>query len=415
MFQPLVSPLASLALIVCGAQLFQIYVSIAMENAGFAETSIGLTHSATYLGLLLSALYSEKIINRIGHIRSFATFSAMISASILVQAFTINLPLWIAARFCSGVALAGLYMTIESWLLVEGPVNERGKRLMIYMVVLYSSQALSSQFLHMLDLNSLQPYLLASIFCVLSIIPVSLSKHPSPIIEEPLPLKVRAVFDVNPFGFMGCLASGLIISALYSFLPSYALEHELSVANMMLALICGAFLMQWPLSKLADVFSRERILISLCLSGLLPIISIFFLKNSLFTFFSIFLIGGFSFTLYPISIALVCDAIAHKHIVKATGVLLFSYGIGSVLGPLMVSMLMELSNSEFALFISIGVVNCIFSLYGLSKNLWKKPQSMPAEENVACVPLPRQSPVALNLNPVVEGDKQSDLPDELAQ
>ena len=84
MFQPLVSPLASLALIVCGAQLFQIYVSIAMENAGFAETSIGLTHSATYLGLLLSALYSEKIINRIGHIRSFATFSAMISASILV-------------------------------------------------------------------------------------------------------------------------------------------------------------------------------------------------------------------------------------------------------------------------------------------------------------------------------------------
>lgn len=410
MSKALASPLASLALLVCGAQLFQTYISMAMEYAGYSEFSIGLTHSASYLGLLLSALYSEKIINRIGHIRAFATFSAIITSTIIIQTFTINLPLWIFARFFSGIALAGLYMTIESWLLVEGPVNGRGKRLMIYMVILYSSQALSSQFLHIVDLHSKEVYLLAALFCVLSIIPVCITKHPSPVIEEPLPLKVRAVFGINHFGFIGCMTSGIILSSLYSFLPNFALEHQLSVANLMFALICGGFVLQWPLSKLADSISRERLLISLCFAALIPTSIICNFTSSWLILLSVFSIGGLSFTLYPICIALVCDAIPPKQIVQTTGVLLFSYGLGSVIGPLLVSGLIELSHSDHALFLVIACVMSSFSFYGLYKNLWKSPQDIQDEANVDCIPLPRQTPVALNLNPAVINEKQVDIP-----
>lgn len=414
MYRALASPLLSLALLVCGAQLFQIFISIAMEHAGYTEFSIGLTHSASYLGLLLSALYSERIINRIGHIRSFATFSAIITATIILQTFAVHLPIWMLARFFSGIALAGLYMTIESWLLVEGPVEQRGTRLTFYMVILYSSQALSSQLLHMVDLQSKQPYLLAASLCVLSSIPVCVTKHPSPIIEEPLPLKVRAVFGINPFGFLGCLTSGIILSSLYSFLPNFALEHQLSVPNIMLSLICGAFLMQWPLSKLADIITRERMLISLCFVAFIPILVVITNPTSWLCFLGIFLIGGLSFTLYPISIALVCDAISHKHIVKATGVLLFSYGIGSVVGPLLVSGAIDISNSDHALFFSIACVMGCFGAFGCYKKLWTKPQDIPAEESVDCIPLPRQSPVALNLNPTVINEEQVSIPDDLA-
>lgn len=400
------SPLASLLLLVLGSQFMQIFISVALVHAGFSETAAGFVHSSFYGGLLVSALYCEGIIHRVGHIRAFTTFACIYTSTIIIQAFYVNLELWIVMRFLAGFALAGLYVTIESWLLTDSTELNRGTRLAIYMVTLYIAQSISPQIFNLIDTKTLQPYLIAALFCAMSSIPVSLTRKLGPVMPERLPLKIPSIYSQSPYGFIGCVVSGLIISALYSFLPNYAMEYGIPVSLIMSVLITGGFLLQWPLGKLSDKVPRKKMLSILSLICVLPSLLAMMSGSHLLTYVMAFCIGGMSFVLYPISIALVCDKVDNRNILQATGVLLFSYGIGSVLGPVIVASIIKAFGSILVLFAFVACVSCVYGLLGLYQiSLGRKRLSRRHSESVDFIPLPRQSPIANQLDPRVESEE----------
>ncbi len=400
MARHLVSPLASLSLLVLGTQFFQIYVTMGLAASGHSEFAIGIVHSASYFGLLISAIHSEKLIHRIGHIRAFNTFSSVITGCILIQAFSKNIGLWMVARFCSGLSLAALYVTIESWLLAESTIDNRGKRLAIYMLALYISQAISPQFFNFIEASSLHPFLLAGILCALANIPVNLTRHSTPALPVRKPLKILEVYSLNPYAFLGCFISGIALSSLYSFMPKYASDMGLPIAGIMSTLICGGFLLQWPLGRLSDVFNRQKVLVVLALCSTIPGVALTYGIHTFTVYCMAFLVGGITFALYPISISLACDRLEHRCIVQTTGVLLFSYSLGSVLGPILVSLGIECLKGSWVLFAFISAAVGSYGLYG-AKILFNRTASEIAkdEHTVECIPLPKQSPIANELDP----------------
>lgn len=396
------SPLASLVILVLGSQFFQVFITVALDNANHTEFLIGVVHAMGYLGLLISAIHSEAIIRRIGHIRAFTLFSSIMAATILAQSFQVNFYLWVIARFFSGISLAALYVTIESWLLAESSVENRGRRLAVYMIALYISQALSPQLFHLVDTKTLSPYIIAALLCIVSNIPVSLTYKPNPTLPELAKLKIIEVYKVNPYGFIGCFVSGLVLSAFYSFIPKFTKEYNFSIAWMMTSIISGGFLLQWPFGKLSDHFNREKIVALLSIGCIIPAIFILLFPSSNSCYLFAFIIGGLSFSLYPISIAAVCDLIKNRCIVQVTGVLLFSYALGSVFGPLLVSVAIDMLNTSLALFEYLILAMGGYGLFGIYQ--WNRGHThIPNEEEaVEFIPLPKQTQLANQLDPRID-------------
>src|SRR3546814_5310096 len=67
-------------------------------------------------GLVLGALRAGIVVRRVGHIRAFAAFVALLSASTLAYALLQQPMVWGALRIVDGICVAGVFICLESWL-----------------------------------------------------------------------------------------------------------------------------------------------------------------------------------------------------------------------------------------------------------------------------------------------------------
>src|SRR3546814_15389007 len=104
---------------------------------------IGLVATADFVGLVVGALRAGGVVRRVGHIRAFAAFVPLLSASTLAYALVRHPLPWGALRLIDAICVAGVFVCLESWL---GDRTEGGQRGTIHassMVALYSGQALA--------------------------------------------------------------------------------------------------------------------------------------------------------------------------------------------------------------------------------------------------------------------------------
>lgn len=389
------SPLASLVLFVASGSFFLTFISVKINSIDGSEIALGLIHSAFYGGMLFGALKSEEIINRVGHIRAFASFSSILTFTIIFQALYQSPNFWIFLRFLAGFSTAAIYVIIESWLLAQSTKSNKGKILSIYMLCLYSAQTIGQFGLDIIDVGSMQPFLLAALVASISMIPASLTHMKAPEIQKLPKMAISKYFTASPLGFIGCVVSGFMLSSIYGFLPSYALDNNLSVSVLVGITIAGGFVLQWPIGKLSDMFDRAVIITLLGLTVIIVCLIISFAPLPNIAVYTIsFFLGGLCFTLYPVCIAQVCDYLSNSNIINVTGVLLFAYGIGAVSGPPILAFLVKLSSST-ALFYFISFVSLILFAFGIYS--LKTVKAVSQEKQVDFVVIPRVSPVASGL------------------
>ena len=95
-----------------------------------------------------------------------------------------------------------------------------------------------------------------------------------------------------------------------------------------------AGVLQYPVGRFSDSFDRRRVMVIMAIMAGICSFIIAFADPSFYKVMIIgsFFLGGFCFTLYPISINHACDNIDSKAILAATQGLLFAYSIGSSFG-----------------------------------------------------------------------------------
>ncbi|MDW3643012.1 MFS transporter, partial [Vibrio sp. 1291-1] len=97
--------------------------------------------SVFYGGLLIGAMFIERIVRNVGHRKAFIGCLAAFSLTIVALPAFPNGLVWLVARFIAGVAVAGVFVIVESWLM-SGDEASRAKRLSLYMLSLYGGSAL---------------------------------------------------------------------------------------------------------------------------------------------------------------------------------------------------------------------------------------------------------------------------------
>jgi MFS family permease len=206
-------------------------------------------------------------------------------------------------------------------------------------------------------------------------------------------------------GLLGSLVVGAILGAFYSLGPLYAkhigLDVHMVAYYMSLTIICG-FSMQWPVGSLSDRFDRQTVLAAVSLMISLACCFIFLSSEEpvWLVFLSTGFYGGMAFTLYPIAVAHTNDRMESHEIVPASSALLFSYGLGACIGPIVAALLMALMGPN-GLYAFIGIVSLLF---GMTILIYKHVESPKKEETFPFISVPRTSPIITTLHPHSEDD-----------
>ena len=96
--------LLGVAFLLTGHGLQLALIPLRAELMGWSNLSIGILGSVYFCGFLLGCFSVPGLVKRIGHIRCFATLTALITATVLVLGLFNAFPIWIVLRFLTGVA-----------------------------------------------------------------------------------------------------------------------------------------------------------------------------------------------------------------------------------------------------------------------------------------------------------------------
>lgn len=398
-FRHLWTPVLCLLIITAGSALITTFLALKLNLLHVSPFLIGLLTTAYYSGMALGAFQIEPIIMRIGHIRAYAGFASVLAVITICHGFWINPYFWIFLRFLGGLATAGLYVVIESWILSGVDAKQRGFALGFYMVSLYVAQSGGQWLINLGGYHSLMPYAIAAMLASLSVIPLTMLRTPTPIFSEPETLSISKMFQLSPSGTMTCMVGGLVLGALYGLYPIFIQSlgyHNHQISVVMSVLILGGMCFQIPIGKLSDRVPRRNVIAALGLSTcILSILIVLFANHYFFVLVGFsFLFGGATFCLYPIGISHACDRVNNDQIVSATQTLLLFYGVGAALGPLF--------SPLFGLMLFVMIMSVLLFVFILIRKTIKDP--VLPEDKQDFVPTTELTPINNEMDPRSEED-----------
>lgn len=382
---------------------FITFVSAKLHNEHYSPMMIGVIQGMYYAGFLIGALKSENLIGRIRHIRAFSFFASIATMTVLASGLVSHPVAWIIMRFLLGVCIASLYVVIESWLLIIGPVENRGVILGLYMIALYLSQSLSQFIINYVQIESLMPFIISGFLAALSILPVTFTRSLIPELTSQSGKGYWKFMMVAPMGTVGAAISGIILGTIYTFVPTYAQTTNISIALIMSITIAGGFLLQYPIGHLSDIISRRYVALGVSIMTVVCCIGVISsTSNETAVLIWSFFLGGFTFTIYPLSITQVADRSLPDDITTITGVMLFAYSCGAVVGPMIAPLFIHFLG-EPGSYWCILTSATLMTLIGIITIVVRKP--VPMGDQGTFVALPPQTPVSYDLDPRTEEEE----------
>lgn len=370
-FKTIVSPMsaffAGTGLTCCAFSLLSSVLALRLSRNGIETSMAGIILSLYYAGYVLASLSSYKIINRVGHIRTFCAFISIFSAIVPLHYLSPFPPYWGILRLLEGYCIGTCFLCLESWLNTRANNKNRGVIMSLYMITTYLGSSLGQLLLNLPDRNGLLIYaLVASLFSI-ALVPISLTALPSPDITAHKNMSLRLLYKKSPVGVLGCFASGFLVGAFYTLGAIYAKQIGLDIKQTSIFMFCGIFggmLAQLPIGRLSDNFDRRYIL--LWTSGFLFLIAPwiqYFIEDGIFMLgLSAVLLGCGTFVMYPICVSHVNDQLEDAERTNASGMMILLQSMGLIIGPIIISAMMQTFGNIWFL-LSYSVVSGCFIIF----------------------------------------------------
>ena len=373
---PLFIGLALIGLAV-GSQGSLLGVRATLEE--FGDLVTGALMSAYFVGFLLGALYSPRIIQQVGLVRSFGAFSALASVTILVHSMIIDPSVWMLMRLLTGFAFSGIYVVSESWLNNTATNENRGQILSIYMVILLAGISGGQLFLKLGAADSFELYSSISLLISVAAIPILMTAREVPATDVvSARIGVKEFYRIIPMGFIGVV----VIQACYAVVLGMAVVYGLrlgrsvdEVAVFMAVMLAGGIFTQWPLGKLSDVIDRRWVLGGSMLVAAMAALMLVNSNESLWQWYfwgGVF--GASCFPNYSVVIAIANDFLKPEQMVPAAATMAMIGGMSASVSPLAVAALMDVWGANW-LFISLTLICGSFAIITLYRAVfvpWKE-------------------------------------------
>ena len=356
---------AAVLILAIGLGLLATFLSVRLTLQGFSPKETGLILTAYFIGSVVGTFCCIRVIQRMGHIRSFGTFAALATVMVMLHGTMVSAPAWAILRFITGIATIGLFMVIESWLNQSAPPRSRGRIFSMYMVIYYLGTSAGQQLLNLGNVAEPTLFYVIGLLLVSCIIPVAMTRVKNTGLPEmAAPMALKNIIKQAPLALIGCMTAGLTSSAFYTMGPVFCQKMNFSVAQLsyfMTFTVLGGLVFQWPMGTITDRFDRS--LVIPVLGGFFAVVSGLMILASQISFglfmAAVCLFGGLMFSLYPVAVARAHDMFEKKDVVAVSSALLLFYGIGAVIGPMAASTVIELLDSPHGFFVYLSIASAV--------------------------------------------------------
>ncbi len=366
-FGTIISILLSYGLLLLANGLFATLLGVRTQVEGFTPGVVGFVVAAYFSGLLLGGLFAARVVIRVGHIRSFAAFASLMSASALMHPIIVDGYAWMGFRLIAGFFMAGMIMVTESWLNETATNRTRGKILSIYMITNYFAAGCGNFLLTIGDPSDFMLFSLASIIFSLSLVPVLLTRAKAPVPVHSERMHVWDLYRIAPLGVVGVFCCGLVNASLNGlgsvFGNNIGLDQQ-ELATFMAAMVMSGLILQWPVGLLSDRIGRGPLLVYIPLVVALAAIWQLFVEGFVLVTLGAIFLGMFVFTLYSLSAATANDRVTSEQRVQVAGALLITYGAGAVTGPILASQFMGLLGPQ-GLFFYVALIELVLCAFAI--------------------------------------------------
>ena len=416
-----------LTLIMIGNGLGGTLVGVRTQVEGFGNTLTGFVMAGYFLGFFIGSSIVPRMMATVGHVRVFGTLTSLASLTILIYPLFIDPWIWTLMRILTGVAYAGLYIVVESWLNEKATNETRGQLLAIYLVVGFVGVAGGQLLLNLYDPANFELFTLVSVLVSAAAVPVLVSAARAPEFEAPEAMGLFRLYTISPLGTLGMVLVGAVDGILIGMGPVYGFKMYGTefAAPFMTAVFVGGLLFTWPIGKLSDMFDRRRVIVAtaavcigVSLMGVVyeppgpsfnfepyhPIQAIgtgnmASDSNRLLLVGLIF--GGVALPLYSLCVAHANDHLMPKQMVAASSTLIMANGMGAMIGPNIGGLAMDLLGTP-GFFWALAAINVLFVAFGLHRMTVRPPLSTQEQGSFVAVDSSMTAIATTALNPEVD-------------
>ncbi|MBX9466343.1 MAG: MFS transporter [Rhizobium sp.] len=374
---------------------------------GYSNEVLGLLGTTWAAGFVLGCFVSPKLVMRVGHVRAFSTFVALILVNALLTGIVVDAYWWVALRVITGFCTAGTSMIIESWLNERATNESRGMIFSFYISITLIGVVGGQMLVGIFDPATTILFMICGIVYGFAIMPTLMSTAATPQPLRSIKLDLPLLYRNSPVSFIGILMIGIANGAYGTLGAVFGSRVGLDPSTIALLLSVTIFLgaiMQFPAGKLSDRIDRRYVLAALSALAAFAALAMVAITPSdpLWIFIFVGIYGAAANALYPIAVAHANDFAKPDEFVKVSGGLLLLFGIGTIIGPTLGGPVMTAAG-PYALFAVTAIAHLLISAYAIYRSRTRA--AIPAEdrENVPNLPIsasPMSStPEGLSLDP----------------
>jgi MFS family permease len=389
--------LLGIVLIMLGNGMHFTLIGLRGGIEGFSAAELAIVTSGYFTGFLSGARYTPALIRRVGHVRVFAALGSFMSAGLISFPLFTDPIAWTLLRVLVGFCMSGIYVAAESWLNDAATNETRGKVLSAYMIAQTLGIIGAQGLLTLGDAGTSVLFIGASILVSISFAPILLSVAHVPAVEVARPMSLKGLFASSPLGTVGIFLLGSVYATQSGMGAVFGSQIGMTASQIALfvaMLFAGALVLQYPIGWLSDRMDRRKLIFgasclgaAACLLGWLTGGGVTALMTA--AFFA----GGVTTPLYALFLAYTNDTLSAEDMPAASGGLVFTFGLGAIVGPLATGWAME-GFGPFAFWPSLGVTFAAIALYALFRMTQRA--VVPSEETESYLGvLPTASPVAV--------------------
>lgn len=391
--------LISAGFLVAGNGLFLTLFPLRAGAEGFPVILIGSLGTAYFGGFAIGCFWGPRLIMASGHIQTFAGVAAITTALFLIFPILPDPYVWGLLRFLNGVALAALFVVIESWLNDRSDNSNRGRILSAYIIVSNLMTIFGQMMINLYAVEDDRPFMLVAVLVCLAIVPLTLIRITSPAPITTASVSIRNLYRLSPVGVVGCFLVGTAEGAFWSLGPVFAQQRSLGISDvaiLMSAFVLGGTISQWPLGWLSDRVDRRFVIAAIAFGSFGTGLVIGFMNMPFdWMIFSVALThGALMVPLYAMCLSHANDYAPNSQMVEVSSGLLLAYSTGAALGPLAASLFMRHSQGGglFAYIASVLLILSLFVCYRISRR-----KSVTHKERAEFIPVPKTTTVIFSL------------------
>jgi MFS family permease len=389
--------LLGIVLIMLGNGMHFTLIGLRGGIEGFSAAELAIVTSGYFMGFLSGARLTPLLIQRVGHVRVFAALGSLMSAALISFPLLAEPWTWTLLRLLVGFCMSGIYVAAESWLNAASTNETRGKVLSAYMIAQTLGIIGAQGLLTLGDAGTSVLFIGASILVSISFSPILLSVATVPAVEVARPMPLRDLFGGSPLGTVGIFLLGGVYATQSGMGAVFGTQIGLTATQIALfvaMLFAGALVLQFPIGWLSDRMDRRKLILGAASLGAASCVLGWLTEGGLWPLMAVaFFAGGVTTPLYALFLAYTNDFLSEKDMPAASGGLVFTFGLGAIVGPLVTGWAME-ALGPFGFWLVLATTFGAIALYALYRMTQRAIVPVDETESYLNV-VPTSSPVAV--------------------